>query len=164
MKVSNAFAGNQILSRPQTGKAHAIRETENGSKAHSIAYFDNSGKVSPIKHDRGQTLLSALGHQANSMTISHISLGGGLMSKKKRERHATLTKPNDVPLDVDFRDALMDDAESRTKIATLLSGSQTNSIPTRILESSYYKGNASKQSRYPGEASSLKDYKNLLCE
>ena len=86
------------------------------------------------------------------------------MSKKKRERIATLTKPCDIPLNVDFRDALMDDMESKTKMATAVSGSISNSIPTRILESSYYKGNASKQSRFPGEASSLKDYKNLLCD
>ena len=88
--------------------------------------------------------MSALEHQGHSMTISHISLGGGLMSKKKRERNATLTKPSDIPLNVDFRDALMDDMESKTKIATAVSGSMSNSIPTRILESSYYKGNASK--------------------
>ena len=116
LRISNGSFGNEFLSRPQTGKTYTLREGQNDSKAHSITYFNGSGKVSPIKHIREQTLLSALGHQGISMTISHISLGGGLMSKKKRQRNATLNRLNETGLNVDFREVLLDENESKRKV------------------------------------------------
>ena len=50
------------------------------------------------------------------MMISHISLGGGVISKKKRQRNATLNRQNDTGPNLDFRDVMLDESESKNKV------------------------------------------------
>ena len=81
------------MTRPQTGDTTAFGLR--ASKARSVAYVDNRADSSNLLKNRRGDLhveshefsINNLGAPRIPQTVSHKSIGGGLMSKKRRDRN-----------------------------------------------------------------------------
>ena len=161
------------MSRPQTGDTTAFGVR--ASKARSVAHVDNCGDSSKLlKNRRGdlnvesnEFLVKNLGAMRIPQTVSHKSIGGGLMSKKRRDRNrdaqlrASYAKMSQLEeySSVQHEELIV---ESRN-YAHEFTASETSPHKSglKILESSYYRGNS--KARSP-DAHAAMSYKNILAD
>ena len=167
---TNASTNLENLSRPHTGNTTTV----NGgvaSKAHSAVYLDNCAASNLLYNQRNHGVVVNSNEfyakrPVNPMTTSHkSSIGGGVMSKKKRDRNqkVALLKDSENKVTNIFEDytAIHDEVvvESRTYINEVMSTDNSQNKASKLMGSSYYKVNAAPKSP---EAESYKDYGDIL--
>ena len=162
-------ASTNLESRPQTGNTTTVNGGGKASKAHSAVYRDNCANSNLLNNKRNNALVVNSNefyakNQVNPLTVSHKSIGGGIMSKKKRDRNEKmLLKDSGARMHNIFEDysAIHDEVvvESRTYINEVMSSNNSASKTPKLIGSSYYKGNAIAKSP---EIESYKDYGDIL--
>ena len=88
--ATNASTNLENISRPQTG--NTTTAGGKASKAHSAVYRDNCANSNLLNKRNNAALVNSnefyAKHAINPLTVSHkSSIGGGIMSKKKRDRN-----------------------------------------------------------------------------